>query len=235
MIHHPKKSKGFCKAKFFHSPSTAKQSFYLIESLLFENGAFFLANLHWQRLRKSARFFGFKFDMKRIEEKILSIKNGLITNNQKRYKVRFTLEKEGYLESNVEEVILSSQEEKRKVAIATQRVDSSDIFLRHKTSIYRKFYDKEVGKKEYASLFSLIFLNERDEITESSGANVFIKKNQEILTPPLDSGLLPGTFREHLLRENKCQEKILYSDDLKNADQVFLGNSVRRMMEVKVL
>src|SRR5215510_8926 len=46
--------------------------------------------------------------------------------------------------------------------------------------------------------FEGIMRNYRGELAECSTANIFIVKNGAALTPPLDSGLLPGITREFL-------------------------------------
>jgi branched-chain amino acid aminotransferase len=44
-------------------------------------------------------------------------------------------------------------------------------------------------------------LNERGEVSECTSANIFIAHGNEVWTPPLTSGCLPGITRELLLGE----------------------------------
>jgi para-aminobenzoate synthetase/4-amino-4-deoxychorismate lyase len=46
------------------------------------------------------------------------------------------------------------------------------------------------------------------------------------LTPPLSSGLLPGTLRQKLLDDRRIREQVLFVDDLAGA-QIYLINSLR--------
>lgn len=78
-------------------------------------------------------------------------------------------------------------------------------------------------------------MNEKDQITEGAISNIFIRKGENYYTPPVECGLLKGIYRQHLLETlPKVEEKILYLDDLMEADVLFICNSVRGMQEVKV-
>jgi para-aminobenzoate synthetase/4-amino-4-deoxychorismate lyase len=68
-------------------------------------------------------------------------------------------------------------------------------------------------------------------LTEGTISNLFLERRGKLYTPPLYSGLLPGTLRQNLLDEGRCQERVLHLDDLRQADKVFLGNSVRALLE----
>ena len=146
-----------------------------------------------------------------------SAKKNLSTGCQK------TLQKEIYPDPSLKKVVISSQ-----------RVNSKDPFLQHKTTVYRSFYDQEQKEAKQGGFFSVIFLNEKDEITEGSSSNIFIKEKGKLFTPPLQCGLLPGTYREYLLRQDKAQEKIIGIPDLKKSSQIFLANSVRGLVEIAV-
>lgn len=78
-----------------------------------------------------------------------------------------------------------------------------------------------------------IFLNEREEITEGSITNLFIEEKEKLYTPPLQCGVLPGIYRNDVLRTNpEAVEKIIKIDDLLNADALYLCNSVRGWIKV---
>ena len=85
-----------------------------------------------------------------------------------------------------------------------------------------------------SSVLTVIFLNEREEITEGAITNIFIMKEGKYYTPALNSGLLPGVFREYLLKEKKATECVLKLKDLKEADRILLVNSVCGIVEVDI-
>jgi para-aminobenzoate synthetase / 4-amino-4-deoxychorismate lyase len=192
------------KSRFLHA---APVEFQLFESLLLEDGKYFLLERHIERLRDSAEFFGFVFR----EHEIRSALERIAANG----KVRLTLWKDGRIETEVSAI---EPFDSLRVALATEAVDSSDRFLFHKTT-----------KRPYGG--DIIFWNERGEITESTIANVVVRIDGELYTPPVESGLLAGTFRNQLLAEGKIKERVITIDELKNADEFFLINSVRKWMK----
>jgi branched-chain amino acid aminotransferase len=86
-------------------------------------------------------------------------------------------------------------------------------------------------------LDEVILLNERGEVSECTSANVFISVGNQIWTPPLDSGCLPGITRELLLQEIRAPgisiaEKTLRLEDLEAADEVFITSTTRGLLPV---
>src|SRR6202030_4277112 len=72
----------------------------------------------------------------------------------------------------------------------------------------------------------VVLLNERGEIAECTSANIFIAQGDQVYTPPLSSGCLPGVTRALLLEEIRLPglaiaEKILFKEDLEAADEIF--------------
>lgn len=74
-------------------------------------------------------------------------------------------------------------------------------------------------------------LNSKGAICDATIANVFIIKNDKILTPSLSEGCVKGVMRRFLL-ENlhtlgfKIEERSLNVGDLIKADEVFLSNAI---------
>ena len=190
------------KSKFLSSPA---KEFQLFESLLLEDGEYFLFAEHLERLRNSAEYFGFCFPEERIRAALKSVVGS--------GKVRLTLGKDGRIETHVSEL---QPERDQQVRLATSPVDSSDRFLFHKTTL-RDFTSKD-----------RIYWNERGEITESSIANIVVPIDGQLYTPPITSGLLAGTFRNHLLALGKIRERVISIEELQKAEEFFLINSVRK-------
>jgi len=118
-----------------------------------------------------------------------------------------------------------------RVALAKEPIDSQEVFLFHKTT-HREVYEK--AKADSPDVDDVILWNERGEVTESTMANVVIRKDSKLVTPPVECGLLAGTFREHLLKSGEIEESIVSVDDLKAADEVFLVNSVRKWQRAEL-
>jgi para-aminobenzoate synthetase/4-amino-4-deoxychorismate lyase len=105
------------------------------------------------------------------------------------------------------------------------KVDSANPFLYHKTTV-RSPYPHD--------FFEEIRTNEKNEITEGTFTNVAVRIGDHLYTPPLSCGLLNGVMRQKLLQQGLLQEKILYPEDLANADCVYCMNSIRGIFEVEL-
>lgn len=82
-----------------------------------------------------------------------------------------------------------------------------------------------------------IFANTRGELCEGTGSNIFVVVDDEILTPPLESGALAGITRELVLEWCRAdgipiREQPLPVDVLTEADEVFITSSTRDVMPV---
>ncbi len=81
----------------------------------------------------------------------------------------------------------------------------------------------------------VLFLNENGFVTEGSISNIFIVKNRKIFTPSVKSGLLPGIVRKFIIDEYNVIEKEVLIDDLFNADELFVTNSLLGIMGISNL
>jgi para-aminobenzoate synthetase/4-amino-4-deoxychorismate lyase len=198
-------------------------TFNLFESLRLENGDYFLMDRHLKRLAESARYFDFMFIESEIDKELRTIAK---SHEHGSWKVKFELEKSGAIKSSVTDL---GELGPRKVALAGSPVDQSDRFLFHKTS-NRKFYDDELAL--HPDCDDVIFWNENGEITESTIANVVVRVDDQLVTPPIESGLLAGTYRAELIAAGTIRERKITVDDLARATEVFLINSVRKWMTV---
>ena len=76
-----------------------------------------------------------------------------------------------------------------------------------------------------------ILLNERGLATEGASSNLFLVMKGELVTPDLQSGILPGITRAVVLEIAsrlglQAVERQVLPDDLRQADEVFLTSSV---------
>ena len=202
--------------------------FQLIETMAFipDKGYLYYKH-HLQRLSKSADYFQYKLSLEQIEEKLETLKTEI---SDATHMVRLLLSENGKVDITAKVFEVPSSSKIMKFVISDQRMNSRNIFLYHKTT-NRAFYDDEhkVQTSKH-KCDEVIFLNEREELTEGSRTNLFIEKHNKIFTPPIESGLLAGTLRQSLLEERKIIEKKLSRDDLENADKIYLGNSVRGLL-----
>ncbi|EQC50079.1 aminotransferase, class IV [Bacteriovorax sp. BSW11_IV] len=78
----------------------------------------------------------------------------------------------------------------------------------------------------------VIFYSTDDILLEASTSNIFLIQENQILTPKIQSGILEGIARKHLIEFLKSQnyvviERLLTEDDLLASDEVWLSNSLR--------
>lgn len=72
-----------------------------------------------------------------------------------------------------------------------------------------------------------VFLNTQGHLTCATSANIFIVENSKWVTPPLADGVLEGITRARVIREKNSAEQSISEARLRNADEIWLTNSVR--------
>jgi branched-chain amino acid aminotransferase len=85
--------------------------------------------------------------------------------------------------------------------------------------------------------FEAIMRNYRGEISECSQSNLFVVKNGQALTPPIEAGLLAGITRAFVLEIGRSvgvpmMERTLGDDDLFGADEMFLTSTTREVVPI---
>lgn len=120
-----------------------------------------------------------------------------------------------------------------KIAEKT-RLDSADTFYRHKSS-RREPYDAARAEFSTAEADEVLLLNERGEICEGSATSIFVESAEgALLTPPLDSGILPGVLRADLIRERRARGQSLKPQDLAGR-KLFVGNSLHGLVAAELV
>jgi len=82
-----------------------------------------------------------------------------------------------------------------------------------------------------------ILTNTKDYITEGATSNLFVVKNNRVITPSETSGILPGITRGVIIKIAKkmkisVKEKIVSRRELLGADEAFLTNSLAEVIPV---
>ena len=80
-----------------------------------------------------------------------------------------------------------------------------------------------------------ILLNERGYMAEGSTANIFLVRKGELITPSLESGVLPGITREAVLEiahasNIMAAEREVELKELTTAEEAFITNSILELM-----
>ncbi|TET94657.1 MAG: branched-chain amino acid aminotransferase, partial [Candidatus Zixiibacteriota bacterium] len=134
---------------------------------------------------------------------------------------------------------VSIYEKGYRALISTFRRDSQLMLSRLKSTSYLL---SVLAKKEAedAGMDEALLLNEHGSVAEGSISNVFFVKRNELVTPPVASGILPGIAREVVLElaagsKIKAIETEIREDDLSRFDEAFLTNSVLEIMPLVVI
>jgi branched-chain amino acid aminotransferase len=227
----------------------------IFETLKIQSGVLLNANLHFERLWNGLQVLGFEipvlftphFLMKEIMH--LAQKNGHINGARVRLNVfrgaggifdpedlkpRFIIEtwplQEQYQQWNSNGLVLG---------IASGVKKSCDILANLKTNNYLPYVLAALESKRN-QWNDAILLNTSDGIADTTIANIFIIKNEQICTPALHQGPVAGITRHRLIEFLKAQqysivEKVLTAHDLITADEFFLTNSMYHIRWVKQL
>ena len=214
------------KAEFL---TRMEPDFDLLESMLWSrDDGYHLLEEHLQRLGRSARYFGFPFDKTEVRQ---ALDRFHTTIEAQQSKIRLLLDRTGriQLEAGPLGGVKTSC---LKMGLAKEAIDSTCRFLYHKTT-WREIYQKAASSRPDCD--DAVLWNERGEITETCRSNIVINLDGKRLTPPVHCGLLPGTFREYLLRSGDIQEAVISKAMLQNCQALYTINSVRGWMNAVLI
>ena len=88
-----------------------------------------------------------------------------------------------------------------------------------------------------AGCVEALMLNHKGEVSECTGDNIFLVKNNELLTPSIDAGILAGITRDAVIEIAKSKgivvkEISLSKHDVYTADECFLTGSAAEVIPV---
>jgi para-aminobenzoate synthetase/4-amino-4-deoxychorismate lyase len=174
---------------------------------------------HLERLTGSAEYFGFRLDVDALRTALDAAGAGAT----RPVRVRVRLPRDGRFGIVVSHLDTSEGSAVR-LEIDDVPVDRSDPFLFHKTSL-RGRYEEALAR--HPAVEDVILVNDRAEVTESTIANLAVRIDGSWYTPPLSSGLLPGTGRAALLAAGALEERVITVEELRSAEAIELISSTR--------
>lgn len=204
--------------------------FHLIETMRWEPGRGLLRrDLHFSRLAGSAHALGFAFDAAKVERGLLALERAAAP-----MRVRLSLERDGRFAIETSQFVPLAEGAVWSLRIASTRFSSADPLLRHKTSRRASY---EAAREEFSAheADEVLLLNEKGELCEGTITSLFVETRHGLLaTPPLASGVLAGVLRAELLVRGKAEERILRIEDIAAGGRMFVGNSLRGLIEAKL-
>lgn len=218
------------KMKFLTDPPKQLE---LIETLLHtKEDGYWLLERHLERLGRSAEYFNFPYDREAAKAALDSAVTGKV---EPRLRVRMLLNELGKISVTTTPIEATSANAPIRYVVSDTQLNSANALLYHKTT-RRELYDREWQHcHDKFGADEVVYLNEKGQVAEGSRTNIFIERDGVLLTPCLETGLLPGVLRAELLDNGRAREATLTYEDLKNADSVYLGNSVRGLQRAKAL
>jgi len=197
--------------------------FQLFESILWEpDEGFFLLPYHLQRMKKGAAYFDFPYDERSLLAALEALVAGLDAQS---YKLRLYLARDGAVSTGARTLQEDHIPDPLRIGLSRHPIRSDDPFILHKTT-RRRAYDEALASRPDCE--DVLLWNERGELTETTRANLVARVDGELVTPPVRSGLLAGTFRQWLLDRGEVEARALRIDELASVDELFLISSIRR-------
>lgn len=185
-------------------------------------------DLHLNRINNSLKFL--KIEKNISKEEVLNYINIIEENN---FVLKLSVSDENTLFTTRKDNYITQDKNKRaKITLSNVRRNSTSHMVYHKSFNY---YDNIIEKRKAneAGYDEIIFLNERDFITEGAVSNIFFVKENKLYTPSYKCGLLKGTIREYLLKNYDVTEDYIKLEDLKDFDSSFICNSLMGVVEVE--
>ncbi|TET42290.1 MAG: hypothetical protein E3J66_03830 [Dehalococcoidia bacterium] len=121
-----------------------------------------------------------------------------------------------------------------KAVLSSARRNSQSPLSRLKSTCY---LDNVLARMEAkaAGADEAILLNERGYLAEGSTSNIFLVSERILITPSLESGVLPGITREAVLEiaqalDIRTEEREVELRELTEADEALITNSILEIM-----
>ncbi|SNT46861.1 aminodeoxychorismate synthase, subunit I /aminodeoxychorismate lyase apoprotein [Bacillus sp. OK838] len=213
----------FLKAKLL---TVERPAYELLESMKLSDGEYYLLNDHIDRMKQSADYFNYQFFELKLRDELQKYAD---LNQGKLQKVRVLLKENGEME--VSGQAIKPLDSELTAILAETPISSGNPFLFHKTTnrdVYEGF------QRNNPDFDDVLLWNEEGFITEFTNGNVVVKINGDYYTPPVESGLLAGTFRQELIRKKEIKEKPIVKADLNSAEEIWFINSVRGKLKVNL-
>lgn len=184
----------------------------LIETIRYEPGEGIpLLRGHMERLAASARYWEIPFDPVSVGDALSAVES------RRPAKVRLILHESGEVEVETHEI--EDLDEPVALTISTSRIDPSEPHWFHKTLDRARYPEADEGE--------VVLVNLDGQVTETNISNVMLRFGDTWVTPPVESGCLPGVYRQLLIDRGEVAERVVTLGDLHRADEVAVTNAVR--------
>jgi branched-chain amino acid aminotransferase len=226
----------------------------LFETMRAYKGHIFRLDRHVARLRRSAQSLGLTHSILHIAEGKQSLEAAcmetLEANKLKDARLRLTVSAgEGDMTPDPSTfsdptVLITAQnlvplppekyESGFKAVLSSLHRNSQSPLSRLKSTCYMENILARMAARA-AGCDEAVLLNEQGYLAEGSTTNIFLASNGELITPSLESGVLPGITREVVLEiaqaaNIKTLERQVELKELIEAEEAFITNSILELM-----
>ncbi|WP_028373762.1 aminotransferase class IV [Legionella lansingensis] len=220
----------------------------LFETLRVANGKPCYPKLHWQRLQNSASFLDIPFDLSFdtwLRKLLQCIKINAMQNGGIKVLLSSGSAPRGLLQKSKEARLVFDafnyvkNPRPLKLISAPWLRDGNNPIYQIKSINYLEAIMAR-RQAEHAEADDVLFFNLRQHATETSVANLFMIKDNQLYTPGLKSGILAGIIRQRLLALCKSNgiahcEGELDRATLIKSDAIFITNTLQGIRLVATL
>lgn len=176
---------------------------------------------HLARLAGAAEYWGFAVDLDAVRDQLAALNPAAAPDPAR---LRLLAGRRGELRLEVHRLELPAAPEPLRLGLASEAVDADDVFFYHKTTHRAVYEQARAGRPDCDDV---LLWNRRGQLTETTTANVVVSLDGQLVTPPVDSGLLAGVLRAELLETGVVQEEALTVNDLARCQAIYLVNALR--------
>jgi len=213
-----------------------RSAFRLLETMRWDpSQGYIMLEEHLQRIMESARYFHFQFDPQLVRTKLRVKAKSFKADYQR---IRLLVSSTGRI--SIEHQALTAPGHYTDPAHApeiTAVVDS------HRTSVHSPFLFHKTTRrnvyvqahKRFPDVDEVLLVNNRGELMEFTAGNLVVKSGSDWLTPEVQSGLLPGVFRDQLIANGRIRTARLTCSDISTFKEIYFINSVRGWRRVQLI
>ncbi len=211
------------------TPHTPAAPFSLLETMRLEGGHVARLDRHLARMRASAAVFGFAWHEDAVRAAVTA---ACAPYPQDVRRVRLLVDAGGQPSVTCTPHTDTAPNALWRVAFANAPVNDRDPLVLNKTTS-REPYD--IARRSRPDVDDVVLWNERNEVTESTIANIVAEIEGANYTPPVSSGLLAGVLRGELIEAGTITERVITRGALARASRIWLVNSLRGWIEATLI
>lgn len=211
--------------------------------MVLDNGYVFLMDEHLERMKESVRTLelGALPDTQKLRDEIAEVARKE-ENRNRVMRLEYSVDRQGEPQFSVafrDRKAAGQHDDGVRLQVAEVRRNPLSYSVYHKTGNY---LENQIALRNASNkgFDDALFLNVNGDIAETSKCNIFLVSDGILLTPSIESGILPGIVRAWVLRYAKecgysTLEVFIDESMLSEADEVFVTNSVIGIEKVALI